>query len=468
MLSSPVNTNNEYKIGNGAYQISPNFSGLMAGTYSVTVKTIAGCTQMNTFTVTQPNAILATATPKNPSCNGSTDGEILIAASGGTAPYQLNCANGIVDNTLMKVTGLSAGTHLIDIIDAHDCSFSVLTTLTDPPILTATYTATTPKSVVGNSVTYSLTNTYNNYTWTIPSGASVTAGGGSTQNFVTLLFTNEGIKNINVSVNNSVGCTAMATTSTEVLPFRLVSAKVFLQACYKPATGLMDDKLRQLGYIPTAEPYSALGHTLVNSGSETIQPSVLAVTGNNAIVDWVLLQLRSSTNSADIVSTKSALLQRDGDLVDLDGVSPVKMAVPIGSSSYYVSIRQRNHLGAMTDATISLSNTSATVIDFSSSATVTYTNGLNTAQVGTTIKMLRAGNANGNNNIKSQGTGNDPASILARVGAASPSNIVNGYFMEDVNMDGQVKYQGTSNDRAVVISAVGSTTPSNIIFQQLP
>jgi hypothetical protein len=41
--------------------------------------------------------------------------------------------------------------------------------------------------------------------------------------------------------------------------------------------------------------------------------------GANAIVDRVLLEFRDSGDVANLVTTKPALVQRDGDIVDVDG-----------------------------------------------------------------------------------------------------------------------------------------------------
>ncbi len=67
--------------------------------------------------------------------------------------------------------------------------------------------------------------------------------------------------------------------------------KVFLDGPYNATTGIMSDGLRSAGLIPLSEPYSALGYTYVGGGGETISPFVPALTGNNAIVDWVVVKL---------------------------------------------------------------------------------------------------------------------------------------------------------------------------------
>ncbi len=77
----------------------------------------------------------------------------------------------------------------------------------------------------------------------------------------------------------------------------------------------MNDTLRTLNLLPTVEPYSSLTR-FSHVGGETVNADVFAVTGNNAIADWVLVELRSGSDPTRIVATRAALVQRDGDVVD--------------------------------------------------------------------------------------------------------------------------------------------------------
>ena len=103
---------------------------------------------------------------------------------------------------------------------------------------------------------------------------------------------------------------------------------------------------------------------------------VLNVTGNDAIVDWVFVELRDASNPATILKTRSGLVQRDGDVVESsDGVTPLTFSGAAGSS-YYVSVKHRHHLGVMTGSSILLT-TSGSVVDFTTmSASQTRDKGL--------------------------------------------------------------------------------------------
>ncbi len=232
-----------------------------------------------------------------------------------------------------------------------------------------------------------------------------------------------------------------------------------------PSGTLMNDGLRSVGVIPTTQPYAALGYTFVGSPTNvTITPAQLAVTGPNAIVDWMVAELRSNTTT--VIWSKPVLLQRDGDVVDTDGDAYVHF--PMSAGNYYLALRHRNHLGVMTASPRVLTvEPNVDVIDFRSGSTAVY--GTNARVLKGSVWCLWAGDATGNGAVKYTGAGNDRDPILLAVGATAPNNtLTNQYSRLDTNMDGMVKYTGSGNDRDIILTNVGSTTPNNTRIQQLP
>ncbi|MDQ3100088.1 MAG: hypothetical protein M3R08_01765, partial [Bacteroidota bacterium] len=244
--------------------------------------------------------------------------------------------------------------------------------------------------------------------------------------------------------------------------FVTVNSSVMLDGAFNSGTGLMRDDLRVAGYIPTAQPYAGAPYN--HAGTETVNASVFAVEGNDAIVDWVLLELRDQTAPTTVISKRAALVQRDGNIVDLDGTSAVKfLGVP--SSNYYLAVRHRNHNGVMTAATYPLIQI-PTSIDLTSAATATY--GTNARKTNGTVMTMWAGNANSNTLINYAGTANDRTAILNQLGATTFLTPLAGYYATDVNMNGQVSYAGTSNDRTTLLNSLGATTFLTPISEQLP
>ena len=233
---------------------------------------------------------------------------------------------------------------------------------------------------------------------------------------------------------------------------------------YVQATGLMSDGLRTGALIPLTEPYTALGFTTIGFQSvRTIPQSVLSVSGNNAIVDWVWVELRNAITPTTVLAARPALIQRDGDVVELDGIKPLAMGIANGS--YRVVLRHRNHLGVMTANAVALSGTTTTV-NLKLFATATF--GTEARQDVSGTQVLWGGNVVPDNFVKYTGSSNDRDPIIVLIGGTTPNNSIAGYRAEDVNMDGSVKYTGSANDRDPILVNVGSTLPTNTRVEQLP
>ncbi len=244
-----------------------------------------------------------------------------------------------------------------------------------------------------------------------------------------------------------------------------VAAKVILEGPYNGAS--MNDGLRAGNLIPVAEPYTALGfHPDIAGGGETVDPSVFSVIGADAIVDWLMLVLREKDPPYARLSVRMALLQRDGDVVDLNGSSPVRFAYPIGS--YMLEVRHRNHLGIMTAVPLpEVPMGTPLAVDFTSPATACY--GTNARRTLVDIRALFAGNSVRNGLLSYTGPSNDRDAILVYLGSSNPNGVsAPAYVNQDLNMDGVVRYTGSSNDRDRVLINVGSTTPNSVRLEQLP
>ncbi len=260
-----------------------------------------------------------------------------------------------------------------------------------------------------------------------------------------------------------------------------LQSKAFLQGPLIGVTSpntLMRDDLRAQGLLPLSSPYASWSPI---TATPNTTPAVFATTGANAIVDWVFVELRSAVSAATVVDSRAALIQRDGDVVDVDGVSSLTFSVAI-AGNYYVAMRHRNHLGVMTRTTIPLSATTATV-DFRQLSTPTFTYTGTTSYSQVTIDQAQviveqgvamwAGNAYNDNEpvaphdyVIYQGTNNDVNVIYQQVVnppgfLVTPFTVRKGYFNGDINMDGNVIFQGTLNDVEFIYQNVIKNHPGN-------
>jgi hypothetical protein len=168
-------------------------------------------------------------------------------------------------------------------------------------------------------------------------------------------------------------------------------------------------------------------------------------------VDWVLIELYASggslgvngelTPSQTLVGKRAALLQKDGSIVDIDGISPVPVNLITGvisGQSYYVVIKHRNHVAFRSLNPITFTNGATTMADFANvGGAPIYTNatfGYPPVKTVGTKRLMYCGDANGNGTV---------STIDLNAWSLAFNAFIVGYKKEDVNMDGRV----TTNDK---------------------
>jgi hypothetical protein len=290
----------------------------------------------------------------------------------------------------------------------------------------------------------------------------------------------------------SAPITTAAGSLSGINKFVAIGSRAFLQGAYDYTvanTGLMFDNLRTLPFgssastanFPSTDPYRVAPYSTTfthfnNTILETIPNSGVlgaqASTSDN-IVDWVFLELRALNASPGntLLETRSALIQRDGDIVDVDGVSPVTFN-NISDGNYILTVRHRNHLGLSIDQT-----SPRTINEAKSTAFTTNVIDLRTATdpqlFGTsaafttvvhptlgTINLLWGGNANSNNATRFSGLNNDRDYLLITTLGNNPgSSQSNIYHSADLNMNKVVRFSGLSNDRDFLLITVLGNNP---------
>jgi len=225
------------------------------------------------------------------------------------------------------------------------------------------------------------------------------------------------------------------TWSGKNTKIKTLNIRAKLEGPYDNETGLMNDSLRTLGLIPAMEPYFLMAW---GGDGEEIDPNdpdgPLSVTGNDAIVDWIKVQLYDFTfEGYAYVDSRSALLQRDGDIVDING-GPVQFwNLPEGNAPYYVAIQHRNHSTIITDDPHPL-GANEPMLDFTLPDIVLFENpGNPSRKLQNGELLLWSGDVIRNGAIDESDT---EASLEARGQT--------GYLFEDVNLDGTCDIDDTS------------------------
>ena len=144
-----------YKLGSGAYQSSPTFSGLAANSYVITIKDTNNCTTTQNVTISQPLSPISSSlvSQTNVLCYGSNTGSIDISASGGTSPYSyVWTKNGAAFAPITQdLSNLVAATYAVVISDANNCTTNRSVVISQPSILQNVITSKTEIACYGNT-----------------------------------------------------------------------------------------------------------------------------------------------------------------------------------------------------------------------------------------------------------------------------------------------------------------------------
>lgn len=197
------------------------------------------------------------------------------------------------------------------------------------------------------------------------------------------------------------------------------SAKLILEGPFDASAGLMDDVYRTDGLLSTTDPF----------GLNTIlDPAILVPIDQNAVVDWLKIELRDALDPSQILASQAVLVQRDGDIIDKDGNLDISFD-GLGDRNYYIAIKHSSHLGAMT--AIPWDMTSNPFIDFTNPLTPVYSLGGEAMKNDNGVRVLWAGDANGDGKINAV----DKNLYWIPQNGAS---FVYGSTWADLNMDGLI------------------------------
>ena len=121
-------------------QTTTTATSLLAGTYVITVADIKGCTATDTSTIANTNSMNSSVVSlinyiggSDISCYGEDDGQALVVAIGGHAPYsyQWYGPNGYISST-DTIDDLFAGVYSVTVRDTNDCTVNSSIVITEP------------------------------------------------------------------------------------------------------------------------------------------------------------------------------------------------------------------------------------------------------------------------------------------------------------------------------------------------
>ena len=189
--------------GHSATGATDLISGLVAGTYSVSVTDGNLCTTDGSWTITAAVALTAPFAKTNPTCASSNNGFVSVSVSGGVSPYSYNWST--PGGTTSALSGLAGGTYSVTITDFNNCVITRSGTITAPSELTIT-----------PSVTNALCNNQSNGKIDLVVTGGTTAytynwsGVSGTQRY-TAHVTGLGANTYSVTVTDANSCTAIGS-----------------------------------------------------------------------------------------------------------------------------------------------------------------------------------------------------------------------------------------------------------------
>jgi hypothetical protein len=282
---------------------------------------------------------------------------------------------------------------------------------------------------VDNSVNWTYTNWRsalgrdgNSYTGSSRNVVFISKYGESAEDYYTTTGRGQGVDLSNefpflatdILGNPRVGAWDMGALQYQGSPSINVNGKIYLQGAFN--SNSMTTHLSQNSLLPSAQPYNTAPWNY--SGNEVLGSS-------SNIVDWVLVELRSSSNPSQVVSRRAAVLRNDGMLLEPNG-NPGVWFPNIPEGSYYVAVFHRNHLAVMSSAPVQLSSNSQ-LYDFTNAMSKAFGNNPMTDLGGGRFGMI-AGDGNGNGGV----------TIADRVEVWQPQNGSVGYLNGDFNLDSGV------------------------------
>jgi gliding motility-associated-like protein len=112
------------------FQTGPTISGLVPGTYTVSITDANACTRLRTVPVNTVASLVATVDSiKHVSCFGGSNGIVYLTASGGTPPYLYLWSTGATTQNLINVP---QGTYTVTVFDASACTAQATATVNQP------------------------------------------------------------------------------------------------------------------------------------------------------------------------------------------------------------------------------------------------------------------------------------------------------------------------------------------------
>lgn len=302
-------------------QMTDNATGLPANDYTVTITDDNGCTATDEVTISEPSPVIPTIVMiQNVSCNGGSDGEATVAATGGTESndYVYAWDSSPIQNGI-TATNLSAGDYIVVVTDDNLCTATISVTITEPLGMIATATEIQPQTNCNNPDGIAEVTVVNGlapytYEWeTVPSQTTMTATDLTSGTYT-------------VTVYDASLCTTTATVFVDADTSTIANETLTPVSCFGGSDGQIE--LNPIGVGPFTYTWS-LGTGNPNAGLAAGDYTVTIVNANGCshIDTFTLIEASEIQIAAtDIMNTSCS--------DDMDGAITIEVTGGTGNYSY--------------------------------------------------------------------------------------------------------------------------------------
>ncbi|MES2395743.1 MAG: PKD domain-containing protein, partial [Bacteroidota bacterium] len=340
--------------GNG-----PTGTGLVSGTYTVTVTDFKSCNTTSSVTITEPSqALSAISTGSSTSCYGGSNGTASINTIGGTPSYsyQWTPAVSITDTAF----GLSPGNYTILVTDSNNCQINKSVNIAEPPAINGNLAYVNPSCGLSNgSVSSQLSGGAFPYTYLWSWGASTTTG-----------INNLPPGTYNVQITDSLNCIFPLSANLVNIPSPSVAvSSINNVGCYGGNNGSTTINITQ-GTAPYAINWTPSGGNSLTANSLSIGTYTVNVTDAIGCQTSDTVIITEPTPIDVSISSITNALCNGGNTGSISvsptgGTGPLytyswapnsastSTAANLSSGSYTVSVMDQNNCTKSISATIS-------------------------------------------------------------------------------------------------------------------
>lgn len=164
----------------------------------------------------QHTCTITDANSNSPVCSGNT---IDLTSSGGTG-YNWTGPDGFTSNmqnpSIPNADSANSGAYVVAVTSTTGCVVTDTTHVIVNALPLPILTGPTPVSEGAAGKVYTTEAGMSNYIWAISTGGTITAGGGVSDNTITITWTTAGTRTVSVSYTSVTGCTAKIPKTLDV------------------------------------------------------------------------------------------------------------------------------------------------------------------------------------------------------------------------------------------------------------